>query len=395
MHTLLPAIKKEAILLIRDFPGLLILFLMPVLLIFVVTVAQVNVMKNETAGTQILWVDEVNNDFTSALFQNIDSSGFLHPVTSVNKTPVNAGTVSSLVEKGRYQFGIILRENGSQLHLLIDPAVQERQQNAVVNSLNFIIRTTQARLRIREMLTGIPEHVRPAVIQLLEDPGKNNTTITAITAGPDHENVRPGLLQNTLPGFILFAMFFIVIPLSGSMISEKSGGSFIRLKSFPTGLSRLIAGKVIIFLLVCLLQFLIMMLLGLKVFPAWFDYPPLETGPNLAAIAFVTVCAALTAVGFGILTGSFATSHNQAALFGSVMVVMLGVISGTFFPIHLLPEPIRIFSLLSPVRWGIDNYLTIFVRNGSFYQLLPWSGLQLLFFGLAITISIVKFAKWN
>ena len=33
--------------------------------------------------------------------------------------------------------------------------------------------------------------------------------------------IKPTLSQNSIPGFILFAMFLIVIPLSGSMITEK------------------------------------------------------------------------------------------------------------------------------------------------------------------------------
>ena len=278
MNTLPASIKKEAILLFRDFPGLLILFLMPVLLMFVVTVAQVTVIKNEINGTQVLWVDEMKDAFSAALFQNIDSSGYFKTVTSVDNTPVDATTASTLVEKGKYQFGIILSDSGKHLRLLVDPAVQERQRTAVTNSLKFLIKTTRANLKVREMLTGVPEQFRPVVFRMLEEPVKDHPEMTEIVTGPEQQAIQPTMLQNILPGFILFSMFFIVIPLSGSMISEKTGGTFVRLKSFPTGLTPLIAGKVVIFLLVCLLQFMLMLILGTKFFPAWFGYPSLEIG---------------------------------------------------------------------------------------------------------------------
>jgi ABC-2 type transport system permease protein len=91
--------------------------------------------------------------------------------------------------------------------------------------------------------------------------------------------------------------------------------------------------------------------------------------------------------------GASATTHNQAALFGSVMVVLLGLISGTFLPIHLMPQSIQYISYLSPIRWGIDSYLNLFVRGGNITSILPNTILLFLFFGFAMIISITIFAK--
>ena len=110
--------------------------------------------------------------------------------------------------------------------------------------------------------------------------------------------------------------------------------------------------------------------------------------------AFIaTVAASLAAIGFGIIVGSMSSTHNQAALFGSVMVVLLGVISGTFLPVHLMPRFIQLISHLSPIRWGIDNYLNLFIREGSVISILPNTILLLLFFGFALIVSIAIFAK--
>ena len=205
--------------------------------------------------------------------------------------------------------------------------------------------------------------------------------------------IQPNVIQNNVPGFILFAMFFIVIPLAGSLVTEKNEGSFQRLRSLPVKLSAILGGKVIAYMLVCLVQFILMMGIGTWVFPTFFGFPPLDLGQQYLAIVIATIAASLTAVGFGIIVGAAATTHNQAALFGSVMVVLLGVISGTFLPVNLMPGFIQYISYLSPIRWGIDNYLNLFVREGNIASILPNTVLLILFFGFAMTTSIAIFAK--
>ena len=130
-----------------------------------------------------------------------------------------------------------------------------------------------------------------------------------------------------------------------------------------------------------------------RIFPALFGFPSLVTGSHDLAIAIATITAALAAIGFGMIIGTAATTHGQAAMFGSVIVVLLGVISGTFLPVHLMPESIRLISMASPLRWGIENYLDLFVRDSALITILPRSLLLVGFFGLAIFISILIFAK--
>jgi ABC-2 type transport system permease protein len=101
----------------------------------------------------------------------------------------------------------------------------------------------------------------------------------------------------------------------------------------------------------------------------------------------------MAATGFGLMVGAFANSQGQAALFGSVMVVILGVLSGTFLPVYLMPKAIQYISLLSPIRWGIDNYLDIFIREGTLVNVFPNILRLLAFFVLAMIVSIVIFAR--
>jgi ABC-2 type transport system permease protein len=138
-----------------------------------------------------------------------------------------------------------------------------------------------------------------------------------------------------------------------------------------------------------------MLFVGYSMLHLLFGFPELEMAGSYIALSVATVSAALGAVGFGLLVGSGSRTHSQAALFGSVMVVILGVISGTFLPIHVMPKAIQFISSISPIRWGIDNYIELFVRDGSLIDILPGVLWLLLFFIFALLISMFIFAKRN
>ena len=362
MGRLFAIVKKECILLGRDLPGLIILFLMPVLLIFVVTLAQENALRMQERKTTILLAGNPENPLLPALQAAFDSSGFFDVITAKDGSKLQIPEARNLVQSGEYGFAVLAAARDSALVILSDPTLKDSYRATVTSSLVFIIRATQGRDVMNQILGGLPPDMQPVVTAMVEGRMKSLPPVRESYALRERSTIQPNVIQNNVPGFILFAMFFIVIPLAGSIIAEKTEGSYQRLRSLPVKMASVLGGKVVVYLVVCLFQFLLMMFIGTWIFPHFFGFPPLEFGNQYFAILIATIAAALAAIGFGLVTGAFATTHNQAALFGSVMVVLLGVVSGTFLPIHVMPKAIQAFSLISPVRWGIDNYLELFVR---------------------------------
>lgn len=393
MHKLRSILVREALLLFRDIPGLFILFFMPVLLIFVVTLAQENALKYQRERTSLLVVNQKPTLLSHEVCKAIDSSGFFTMVRQMREAPVTAAQASGLIAQGKFKFGIDLDHPDSTIRIWVDPTLDQGYRETMLNSLQYIIKSVQTRLAMNEIIEGLSGDLAPVIMGMAEQKQKSLPPVTCLYPSRSQESIKPNVIQNNVPGFILFAMFFIVIPLSGSLITEKHAGSYMRLRTLPVRLFSILTGKVIIYFLVCILQFLLILWIGKKGFPLLFGFPPLITGSHDFAIAVATFASALAAIGFGMIIGSAATTHGQAAMFGSVIVVLLGVVSGTFLPVHLLPETIRVISLASPLRWGIDNYLDLFVRNGTLCQIIPRSLMLIGFFGLAMFLSIVIFAK--
>jgi ABC-2 type transport system permease protein len=386
----LPVVKKEFLMLVRDPAGLAILFILPVLLLFVVTIAQINVLKNQLHLSEVLLIDESGSSFAGNLQRDLNNSGFFICISGNDEM-----NIDSIISSGIYPFGVVVPEGDSGIIILTEPSLQAQFKNPAVNALKFIIRGAQAKTAMDGLLLTLPEQPAMMIRASIQKSLASGKNIREATAGRNGEALNNIAVQSILPGIIVFALFFLVIPVSGSIIAEKSAGTFIRLKSFPNGIHPFMAGKTLVFLVVGSLQVFLMLFLAWCLFPVLFDLSPPEISKVLPIMILTIITSVLSAVGFGMIAGSFATSHGQAAMLGSVIVVMLGVISGTFFPVQWLPYPVSALSYLSPLRWGTDNYLEILIRHKTSWSILQNTFAQLLFFGLAITVSIVKFARFK
>jgi ABC-2 type transport system permease protein len=393
MNKFYASLVKEVLILFRDFPGLAILFIMPIVLIMITTVAQENALKaSRETKTELLFVDKSHSVTSEGIKESLESSGFFHLNLDENGQELNETATRNFVRKGTYSFGMII-EPGDSIRLIIDPAILESYKTTVLTSLTSIVKGTQSRMAVEGLMKSMSPAMSQVVDEMINSSLKKMPPLKEEYPVKDRSDLKPTLSQNSIPGFILFAMFFIVIPLSGSIINEKNEGAFYRLRTLPVPPSTLIISKVTIYLAVCLVQFLTMVFAGAWLLPVVFGLSAFNPGNHYIAILVTTLAAGLAAIGFGLIIGTYSTTHAQAALFGSVMAVVLAFISGTFLPIHMFPPFFQYISYFSPLRWGIDNYLDIFLRQEYLTAILPKVLLLLLFFVLSMIISIYNFAK--
>ena len=392
MNKLLFSAKKEILIIVRDIPGLMILFIMPVLLMTVVILAQEYTLKNELGKTRLLFIDDSHSGFARSLKQDLTASDFFETDSMAEGAVITKIKAIELINKGRYHLGLYLGPRDSSIEIISDPALSGPYRSGLVAPLKYLVKGRQTRNIIEEMLTVSAGDMKPIIDKAIEESAGKLPQIKESFAGSEKQEIRPTAIQNIVPGFILFAMFFIVIPLAASIISEKNEGAFQRIRTLPVGFGIILGSKVLVYFVVCLVQFFLMMTVGLWIFPVFFGLPPLEIGNNIAAIMLATSAASLAAIGFGVLVGSASATMAQASLFGSVMVVLLGVISGTFLPVHAMPAALQYLSLISPMRWGIENYLDVFIRGGGIKAIFPRSLLLIAFFIFAMIVSSYIFA---
>ncbi|MFA5516107.1 MAG: ABC transporter permease, partial [Desulfuromonadales bacterium] len=202
----------------------------------------------------------------------------------------------------------------------------------------------------------------------------------------------PTAVQQNVPAWALFGMFFIVVPLSGTLLRERQEGTLLRLRTIAVSPLLLLAGKVAAYVLVCLGQFLFMLLVGAAILPL-FGTPVLDIGNQPAAVFFLALCAALAATGFGILVGTLVGSYEQASMVGPVAVVLAAALGGVMVPVYVMPKAMAAISVFSPLAWGLNGFIELFVRGGDFSAVLPNALGLLAFFAATLGIAWLAFLR--
>jgi ABC-2 type transport system permease protein len=217
--------------------------------------------------------------------------------------------------------------------------------------------------------------------------GKGSVYYREAYAAMGDRKIIPNSVQHNVPAWMLFAMFFIVIPFAGSMIKERDEGNLSRLLTMPCSYSSVLISKIVVYLTVCLLQFLLILFMGIHVLPL-IHLPSLAIGGSWGVLLLMGLASALAAVGYGIAIGTIAQSQQQASIFASISIVILAAIGGIWVPVFAMPPLMRQLSILSPLNWGLNGFYDIFIRSADFMAILPNCIWLLLFFGGCLALSV-------
>ena len=426
MRKLAYNIRKELLILMRDLPGLAILFLMPLMLIIVITLTQENAMDSVNGvNIDVLFINHDNNTIGNLLQEGLDSSKEINLIHQYKNTPLTDSILQLLVAKGKFKAGIIIPENtstsatqkviadlsdlvgmGSEtdetksirgVQLLFDPAINNVVKRSIQDAVEMLSQGAESKLMTKVLFNQLSEVITTndsaslmvlnALQQIdIDELPQQIIEVNESYSGATAQVIKPSITQNNVPAFSLFAMFFIVIPLAGSLIAEKNEGTYDRIRTLPVSYFNILMGKTMAYLLVCFLQFILMAFVGVYIFPLLMGLPALEMGNQYFSIFIATLASALSAIGFGLLVGTYSSTHNQAAMFGAILVVVMAALGGIFMPIHMMPESLKFISNLSPLRWGIDSYLYIFVRDSGLIFI--WKNLLLLFGFFIVSMGI-------
>ena len=411
---------KEFLLLIRDIGGIAILFIMPLVLIVTITLIQDSTFKT-VADTKIP-ILVVNNDqgtVSETILEGLkDSNAFEVILENTEEAAKN------LVFKGAYQLAIVIPENLSsgleqkvaqnvdgiiskfgleeetdsltkipveskEVKLYFDPATQVSFKSSVKNGIDKMV----SKIETQSIYKAFQEQITDDPTEVIFET-ENFITFKEILPKTNNKDIIPNSVQHNVPAWTLFAIFFIIVPLSINIVKEKSQGTFVRLRTNPVSYATVLGGKTLIYLTVCLIQFVLMLLVGLYVFPA-IGLPTLDISGRLPLLFVVAIFAGLAAIGLGLLLGTIAKTQEQSAPFGATFVVILAALGGVWVPVFIMPKFMQTLSNISPMNWGLNAFYDVFLRHGSLLDILPEISMLFLFFIATTIIAIVYNEKKN
>ena len=423
MFRFISAVKKEYLLLLRDKAGIIILFVMPMVLIVIMSLMQ-EVGWNAIAKDPKVEILFVNNDKDSLginMEKGLRNSGFFDVRDSVDHMLVTLESARAAVKKGDYLIAIVVpkgvtksmranvrvavaktlagfgmfnpmllnsiaQKEADTVTIFFDPTIKNVFKNAVVTSIKEFNYRNETGMIFRafnnEMSKQFPTY-KPADIEFRE-------TLQFKEVFPNYKEQEeiPTTVQHNVPAWAIFAMFFIIIPLTGSMIKEREEGSLARLMSMPVSYIHLLMAKITVYFFVCMIQTFLMIFSGIFILPL-FHIPMLVIGNHIIALTLLTIVTALAALGYGLLVGTIANTHQQAAAFGAVSIIILAAIGGIWVPVYLMPTVMRHVAVISPLNWAITGFYNIFLRQGGLITILPSAIKLLAFFLSAVLITYI------
>ena len=419
IYKLFMSVYKEFLLLRRDIGGVIILFVMPLMLIVTVTLIQDSTFKKiKESKIPILLVDNDKGNVSKSIYDSLGSSDIFSAVTTIDDEALTEEKASELVLKGKYQLAIIIPKNLStdlqnkidknvekvvsslgstdtdtvqkaktpevieqkEVRLYFDPAVQLTFENAVMNTVDKMIAQIETHSIYSTFQAQLGENS-----ESFEQ--KSFITFKEIVPRVNDKEVLPNSVQHNVPAWTLFAIFFIIIPLSINMVKEKTQGTFVRLRTNPVSNGIVLGGKTLMYLIICMVQFYMMVALAVFVFPH-LGLPPLNIEGKLFLASIVALFAGFAAIGLGILIGTVAKTQEQSAPFGATITMILGAIGGIWVPVFAMPKTMQMISMTSPMNWGLNAFYDVLLRSAGIVDILPEIGLLFMFFILTITIAL-------
>lgn len=392
MFKLWATIVKDVRILLRDKVGISLMFVMPIILVVVVTSIQnstfnlVNKNKlsmlicNSDTGqaskqliksvskigmfkVSLMPADKSPQQMADAMHDNDAMLGVIIPSNFSSKVQAKS---KSIAGKALTSFGLAgdsTKKVGDvdPLTLYYNPILQESLRLSVQGGIRSALQLVESRETLRSLYFSINEKQLPENLE--NEMLNNNTAINEIPVSKDGTRATPNATQHNVPAWTIFAMFFVIMSLGGSVVREKVSGSFIRLKTLPTNYWVGIFSKQITYLAVTLLQAAVIFSMGIWLFP-FLGLPALNLPSDLSALIIVTILCGWCAVSYSICVGVFADTQEQANGFGAVSIVILAAIGGLMVPSFAMEGFAKTAANFSPMHWVLQAYYSLFLEGG-------------------------------
>jgi ABC-2 type transport system permease protein len=396
-----------------------LIFIMPLALVIVMALVQDAPFRDyQEIKLEVLFVDHDKDSLSARIVKAFNASPnvqlIVHRDTADAKKLVQAGKfkaaivlpsnasadlrkrTSQLISNVFANFGLLEEADSTVLpainiRIFYDPAIKSNYKQTLSGAVEKIAANVQTEWVLDELQQQLSEGRSEAPKKLSFDFSKIMTVDQRYASESKYEGITLNSVQHNVPAWTMFAMFFILYPLAGNFIKEREEGSMLRLRLISGSQWPVISGKFVFYFLVCLIQFLLMIAIGIFVMPM-LGLTKLVLGDNPMGILLTACSVAMAATGYGVLIGVYFRTAQQALSFGSVSVVILSAIGGVWVPIYIMPEILQTVSRFSPMSWGLESFNDLFLRQASIHAILP-NVLRLMGFSLVALAASVFIHK--
>lgn len=369
MRTIFFIIQKEFKQVFRNKTMLPIIFIVPVIQLFILSYAATFEMKN----IKIHIVDMDKTPFSRDLISKYKGSKFFKIVDytdsynlaednlKVNKADVILNIPENFEKK-------IVNNDEVKLQLVI---------NAINGSAAGLIFAYSSAI-IRDFNRNI----------IIEKYG-NNFEMPINTVTSFWYNPQLDYKTYMIPGILVLLVTLIGLFLSSmNVVREKELGTIEQITVTPIHKYQFIIGKIIPFWIIAMFE----LFFGLLFAKLVFSLPILG---NLAIIFVVAAVYIIAVLGLGILISTITNTQQQAMFISWFFMVIFILMSGLFTPVESMPEWAKTVNIINPISYFIKVMRMVILKGSGFKDILPELFSLFIYAILSISFAIKMFKKTN
>ena len=365
-------IRKEFLQIARDPRTMIIMFAMPIIMLFLLGYSATNDVRNVPTAIFDQDRSEAARDLL-ATFRAADYFQFNFEVNSAEE-------LQWLIDSGQAKAGIVIPPDygrriasGEQAQVAFvldgtDPTVAGTALSAAT-----LIGQTKATAVLRASLAA---HGQAGTLKMPVD------LRTQVWYNPDLVSA-----YFMIPGMIgMILQYMAVLLTSTAIVRERERGTIEQLIITPIRSWELIVGKLLPYVLISFFDLIEVLVLGVLVFNV----------PINGSITLLLALAALflvTTLGIGLLISTVAKTQFEAMLLAFMIMLPTIFLSGFFFPIAAMPQFLQVLSYGVPLRYFLIIVRAVLLK-GVGVAAVANEVIALIIFGLGVmSVAVLRFKK--
>ncbi|MDX1296592.1 MAG: ABC transporter permease, partial [Sulfurimonadaceae bacterium] len=246
---------------------------------------------------------------------------------------------------------------GSLLEL--DAASDVKQEMLTLFKAQLAMAVMQQRLG---KLKGELEPFAPQAADALGKMEFNDEDMVTVRFNAMAADEKPTSTQQSVPSWIVFGMFFVIIPMSTIFINERKQNTLMRMSAMNISVPALFAGKIAPYIVINQIQVWLMIAVGMYIVPL-LGADALTLGNSIGGLFMVSLGLSLAAIGTSVLIAVTVGTVEQATTIGGIINILMGAVGGIMVPKFVMPPAMQSFADISPMSWGLEGFLDIFLRG--------------------------------
>jgi ABC-2 type transport system permease protein len=379
MKRLYYIVKKEILEIARDYISFMILIIMPVVFILIMSLSmQALFQTRSNFKINMLVVNHDKSGESKTFLERIKKIRNLS-VTVLNEETTNEQLSHAMLNSDN-KFGLVMNNTLSgyindlnkgadtkPITLLVEPTIQTLTALVINNQIEmelskYRLNTFFNRNAAMLSFAGIN---RDNVIKSIE-----GVIQTAYVYKDKNQSIVPNAAQQSVPAWLVFSMYFLMIPISSIFHTEKNNGTLLRLRSINVKSRYLIVGKIFSYYIISMIQVVCMLAVGRYIVPL-LGGDTIQFGNTYFGLFLIATCISINAISYGLLMSVISKSLNVSTGAGIVFIIILSAIGGIMVPKFVMPAFLQNLSNISPLSWGMEGFLDIMLRNGTAADIMP------------------------